>query len=604
MGNFYGKREEEPQQEFKEPKMAEENLNIPSDTKDKLKEKETKGQIEELEGSNINQEENPQPIIKVEEGENQNEDQNEEQNEEKQEEEPNDEQNEEEQQEEQYEEQPEDQNEEKYEEQNEEENGILKTPPKGRVINFTQNGNYYQVDEKGQIYKIILEQQESTLEQKNEEKPMNQVLQNDISRNKEINESYELNQEQNLNNIKYHDIVFRSNQKENESNEQKELQQENQRTKVHVYKIPKKKEPRDSNPKVLILSNKKKENKKYIINNKLNADFVEIPKNENNMIIENNEYTMVIGNGMDTGEYKFIGEKTLIKENISSNENFQINQEEIMEELNKRKNKKVEKKLKYEVIDKFYSLANVTGRTIKKIENSKIKTGQRNYFYASLNASAININVNSSLKGKNIQGNYPIFENMNIPLQYSALNMNFNNMNISMPSDNYSRYYLAQINKLRTEPQSFIGVIEDSKSNISKDRFGRIIYKGKIKVALNLGEAAFEEAINYLKEIRPMEPLIYKQIITVNAPMTEDEILDKNDLSKKVDLITNMGINIRSFWRDVIKDPEISFLLTIIDDNGIKSGFRRKDILSPYMKYIGISSSEINNNFACYITLA
>ena len=604
MGNFYGKREEEPQQEFKEPKMAEENLNIPSDTKDKLKEKETKGQIEELEGSNINQEENPQPIIKVEEGENQNEDQNEEQNEEKQEEEPNDEQNEEEQQEEQYEEQPEDQNEEKYEEQNEEENGILKTPPKGRVINFTQNGNYYQVDEKGQIYKIILEQQESTLEQKNEEKPMNQVLQNDISGNKEINESYELNQEQNINNIKYHDIVFRSNQKENESNEQKELQQENQRTKVHVYKIQKRKEPRDSNPKVLILSNKKKENKKYIINNKLNADFVEIPKNENNMIIENNEYTMVIGNGMDTGEYKFIGEKTLIKENISSNENFQINQEEIMEELNKRKNKKVEKKLKYEVIDKFYSLANVTGRTIKKIENSKIHTGQRNYFYASLNASAININVNSSLKGKNIQGNYPFFENMNIPLQYSALNMNFNNMNISMPSDNYSRYYLAQINKLRTEPQSFIGVIEDSKSNISKDRFGRIIYKGKIKVALNLGEAAFEEAINYLKEIRPMEPLIYKQIITVNAPMTEDEILDKNDLSKKVDLITNMGINIRSFWRDVIKDPEISFLLTIIDDNGIKSGFRRKDILSPYMKYIGISSSEINNNFACYITLA
>ena len=604
MGNFYGKREEEPQQEFKEPKMAEENLNIPSDTKDKLKEKETKGQIEELEGSNINQEENPQPIIKVEEGENQNEDQYEEQNEEKQEEEPNDEQNEEEQQEEQYEEQPEDQNEEKYEEQNEEENGILKTPPKGRVINFTQNGNYYQVDEKGQIYKIILEQQESTLEQKNEEKPMNQVLQNDISGNKEMNESYELNQEQNINKIKYHDIVFRSNQKENESNEQKELQQENQRTKVHVYKIPKRKEPRDSNPKVLILSNKKKENKKYIINNKLNADFVEVPKNENNMIIENNEYTMVIGNGMDTGEYKFIGEKTLIKENISSNENFQINQEEIMEELNKRKNKKVEKKLKYEVIDKFYSLANVTGRTIKKIENSKIHTGQRNYFYASLNASAININVNSSLKGKNIQGNYQFFENMNIPLQYSALNMNFNNMNISMPSDNYSRYYLAQINKLRTEPQSFIGVIEDSKSNISKDRFGRIIYKGKIKVALNLGEAAFEEAINYLKEIRPMEPLIYKQIITVNAPMTEDEILDKNDLSKKVDLITNMGINIRSFWRDVIKDPEISFLLTIIDDNGIKSGFRRKDILSPYMKYIGISSSEINNNFACYITLA
>ena len=42
----------------------------------------------------------------------------------------------------------------------------------------------------------------------------------------------------------------------------------------------------------------------------------------------------------------------------------------------------------------------------------------------------------------------------------------------------------------------------------------------------------------------------------------------------------------------------------IIDDNGIKQGMRRKDILNSYMKYIGISSTEINNNFVCYITLA
>ena len=42
----------------------------------------------------------------------------------------------------------------------------------------------------------------------------------------------------------------------------------------------------------------------------------------------------------------------------------------------------------------------------------------------------------------------------------------------------------------------------------------------------------------------------------------------------------------------------------IIDDNGIKSGMKRKDILCPYVKYIGISSSEVNQNFVCYVTLA
>ena len=41
----------------------------------------------------------------------------------------------------------------------------------------------------------------------------------------------------------------------------------------------------------------------------------------------------------------------------------------------------------------------------------------------------------------------------------------------------------------------------------------------------------------------------------------------------------------------------------IVDDSGIKSGMKRKDILNPKMKFIGISSVEINKNFVCYITL-
>ena len=112
-------------------------------------------------------------------------------------------------------------------------------------------------------------------------------------------------------------------------------------------------------------------------------------------------------------------------------------------------------------------------------------------------------------------------------------NMNMN-MNISMPIDNYSRYFLSQVNKIRTEPQSFIGVIEDSKANIIKDRQGRIIYNGKIKVALNIGEAAFDEAIEFLKELNPLQPLAYNQMITINAPVSENEILDKDDLILKI----------------------------------------------------------------------
>ena len=437
-----------------------------------------------------------------------------------------------------------------------------------------------------------------------------------------------------MNNIVYHDIAFRSNKKINS-----ELDNNQNRNKIIIAKTSyKNKEPKDSIPKMHIVSNNKYKN----TNIKINAEYVDIPRNQYGANV-NKEITMVLGNGMDTGEYKFIGQKTLVKENIVPNGNLVVNQEEISEELNKRKNKKKEKKIKYEIVDKFYALANMNNKVIKKVEKTESKAGSKNYFYATLNTSNYNINNNnintninnnintnsnliqsSSFRGMNTQGNFTQFgsmqmNNMNMMNNFNNMNMmnnmnNFNNMNsmnlymnnmnITMPLDNYSRYFLSQINKIRTEPQSFIGVIEDSKSNIIKDRLGRIIYNGKIKVALNSGEKAFDDAIQFLKELNPVEPLIYNQMLTANVPLTEEEIMDKNDLNKKVEMMIQMGVNIRSFWRDVIKDPEISFLLMIIDDNGIKSGMRRKDILSPYMKHIGISSTEIKNNFVCYVTLA
>jgi len=557
------KKEESEEKEEEEPKNLEEEED--EEPKNIVEEKETKEEKEEME-------EQAQPIIKVEERENN------ENNEEK--------------------EQNEEQEQEQEQEQNEEiQNDGMKTPTKGKLYRFIQNGHIFQVDDKGEVYKVVQESQESSKE------------------NQAINESYELNQENNNNvvNIIYHDIAFRSGQKE-ENNINREIK--NEKIKNRLLNISKRKEPKDSNPKVHILS-RKKSYKKYNEKVRINSELTDISKNE----IGNKEYTMVIGDGMETGEYKFIGEKILIKENIAPNEKIMITEEEIKSELNKRKNKKKEKKLKYEVIDKFYALTNISIRTIKKLEKDSTKKEQKNYFYSTLNTNNMNINsinntnmnmkMNNIFSGMNSQyNNYESFASINMPIQNRIQNMNMSNMinmpnmNISMPFDNYSRYFLSQVNKIRTEPQSFIGVIEDSKANIIKDRLGRIIYNGKIKVALNAGEAAFDEAIEYLKELNPMQPLTYNQMITVNTPVSENEILDKNDLTYKVESMIKSGLNIKSYWRDVIKDPEISFLLMIIDDNGIKSGMRRKDILSPYMKHIGITSTEINKNFVCYVTLA
>ena len=64
------------------------------------------------------------------------------------------------------------------------------------------------------------------------------------------------------------------------------------------------------------------------------------------------------------------------------------------------------------------------------------------------------------------------------------------------------------------------------------------------------------------------------------------------------------GIPIKSYWRDIINDPETSFLMMIVDDTGKKSGMKRNDILDPNMKYIGICSKSIGKYFICFLTFS
>ena len=517
-------------QEKNELMISSERYDMPSDTKEnqqeKVEEQEQEQEQEENQSENNKEEEEEQnqPIIKVEERENQQEEEQE------------------------------------AEEQNEKtstekiSNEVMKTPNKEKASNASN------LNQNDRVVYLVNKKEGSE--------------------KRDINESYEINQEQNNNNIIYHNVAFRSDIKQEKENIQKNIPLE---SRLILIKSKKTKEPLDSNPKIYILSDRNEKDKNRNISpDEIRKEFVDIPLNE----IKEKDIIMIYGNGIDTGEYKFIGEKKIIKEDIVPNENMIINQEEINEELIKRKNKKKEKKISYEVIDKYYALTNITTKTIKKIEKTMNNNkSHKNYFYST-------VNINKSNPIYQTQGKY-----INNLGQQNIIN------NIS-PSDNYSCYFLSQINKIRTEPQSFIGVIEDSKANIIKDHLGRLIYNGKIKVCLNTGEAAFDEAIQFLKELEPMEPLIYNPQITINAPLNEDDILDKDDLNKKIKAMMNLGFNFRSYWRDVIKDPEISFLLMIIDDNGIKSGMKRKDILCPYVKYIGISSSEVNQNFVCYVTLA
>jgi hypothetical protein len=174
------------------------------------------------------------------------------------------------------------------------------------------------------------------------------------------------------------------------------------------------------------------------------------------------------------------------------------------------------------------------------------------------------------------------------------------------PDDNYSKVIFNYINKLRKNPKKIANIIEENKKFIIIDENNKIYFKkNSIKYKLEKGYQTFDETIKILNNLEPMKQLIYNKNITIKIPDNEDEINNNCDyLKNQIEELQNKGNHISSYWCEIIKDPEISFLMMVVDDNHIKSGLKRNDLINPDIKYIGIISFQKDNNFRCYITLS
>ena len=175
---------------------------------------------------------------------------------------------------------------------------------------------------------------------------------------------------------------------------------------------------------------------------------------------------------------------------------------------------------------------------------------------------------------------------------------------VDKPKDEYSRFIFEYMNKLRTEPKNIAEDIENIKKYIYIEENNSIVFKkNKIKVNLYKGIQVFNEVIKILNNLQPMKQLIYDNNITIEIPEDEKMINNIGYLKDKVKELNTKGIYINSFWKEIIKDPEVAFLMMVIDDNYIKTGQKREDLINPDISYIGINSGEIKDNFVCYITL-
>lgn len=234
-----------------------------------------------------------------------------------------------------------------------------------------------------------------------------------------------------------------------------------------------------------------------------------------------------------------------------------------------------------------------TTEVVKPVETNTIESNTNKAIKANENFT------DSEKKEKNGAINEE-FVGMNYQLQENIVAPDGN----LLPEDDFSKYIFTQINKLRQDPQSFIQNITDNEHKVITGKHGRLIFKSNVKVALTKGIEAFEEAKEILQETAPMEPLIYNPRMNIPLPKNEEDIQDKQYLKNQSKDMIQAGVPIKAYWRDIVKDPQTSFLLMVVDDGGVKAGMKRKYLLDPKMRYIGINSTVLGNSFVCYMTFS
>ena len=172
----------------------------------------------------------------------------------------------------------------------------------------------------------------------------------------------------------------------------------------------------------------------------------------------------------------------------------------------------------------------------------------------------------------------------------------------------YPDKMLELINKIREEPAAYAEIIEDSIKNIVENQDDdetkpKIIYKKKVKVALTRGDPAFREAADILRNMEPLPPLEFKNDICVPLPDNEDEIKDSSYLKEQVKVL-RQSANIDVYFKDLVKLPEVSALLMIVDDGEKNAGRKRNAVLNKDFKYIGINSKFVGKTFVAYFTFS
>ena len=184
------------------------------------------------------------------------------------------------------------------------------------------------------------------------------------------------------------------------------------------------------------------------------------------------------------------------------------------------------------------------------------------------------------------------------------------NLELKLPNEDieseepnrFNNTALELINQARKNPKLYAKKILDNIQYIITEN-GKKIFKRKVKVLLNKGEQAFRIAAHNLNNTKPMNELVMKPEIIIPLPLSEEERDNDQYLKNKVDKIRE-NHNINVYFKNMIKNPEIAVLLLLVDDSVNSPGKKRKAILNPDFKKIGIDSKFLGNSFISHFSFS
>ena len=267
------------------------------------------------------------------------------------------------------------------------------------------------------------------------------------------------------------------------------------------------------------------------------------------------------------------------------------------------------------------------GRDILYSENEIIKAESFRVKYNKKNKNPSNSKSNNvpNITNQNFykNENYSQYNNIKPEINYNKKNdldnITMNNMNGSQRSsintnpiieneitniNDYPQRVISLINEIRSNPILYSQKVEESINNIKILKNNRIIYYNVVKVALHRGEEAFRKAINILKTTESMGPLRYNPQLCIPLPENETELNDQNFLQDQVDKIRQRNTIIEIYYKDLIKIPEVSVLLMIVDDNSKNTSKKRDTLLNKDFRYIGVNCKFIGKHFVAHFSFS